>query len=378
MNITNQDKVLYEKIIDFFPYKSIIYVFRNHSLGEGFHESTVKPLNDFIFEYENNPTFRFNNLSLDHLLGKLYKNSVEVITFLSLKTMLGEKPHEHLYWLVRPWDGGEYSEEREERFQKDLEEFNCKVSVDFVEAYDNLVKEYTKIILNDSNEVAYKRIEDIKDPTVFIALYRIATKLIKDIWNTSLLSNQEIEAEFNLVKARSKKYEKDIKLLANIDTELNWGEKKHKSGEKSYIINKDGDFNPWYSGELELDQLLESLKELVEFLQTGDEYIQESEFLHYYEWLYNLTRKKDKAKFKKESGTQNMVYYIAPQRIQELKSIRNNNFDLKKLIRYCEELNNTYANENYLSTIMLVRSIMNHIPPIFDKENFERVSNNYG
>ena len=59
------------------------------------------------------------------------------------------------------------------------------------------------------------------------------------------------------------------------------------------------------------------------------------------------------------------VHYVSPQRIQELNNISNVNFDTKKLVRLCEELNVAYQNSMYYSCWILQRAILDHIPPIF-------------
>ena len=69
--------------------------------------------------------------------------------------------------------------------------------------------------------------------------------------------------------------------------------------------------------------------------------------------------------------------YIDISRIHELETIRNEKFDLKKLIRLCEELNSAYSQHNFYATGMLVRAIIDHVPPIFGFGNFEGVVNHY-
>ncbi|OGY41246.1 MAG: hypothetical protein A2Y67_02175 [Candidatus Buchananbacteria bacterium RBG_13_39_9] len=76
-----------------------------------------------------------------------------------------------------------------------------------------------------------------------------------------------------------------------------------------------------------------------------------------------------------KSGT---YKYAHSARITELKSIKSTNFDVTKLIRFCEELNTAFYYESYLSTAMLVRAIIDHIPPIFAKNTFTEVANNFG
>ncbi len=70
--------------------------------------------------------------------------------------------------------------------------------------------------------------------------------------------------------------------------------------------------------------------------------------------------------------------YINTTRIEELKKINNIDFDLSKLIRVCEELNTNWRNNNYYTIGLLLRTIINHVPPIFGAYNtFDTVVANY-
>jgi hypothetical protein len=69
--------------------------------------------------------------------------------------------------------------------------------------------------------------------------------------------------------------------------------------------------------------------------------------------------------------------YVDSQRIGELRSVRSQEFDLTKLIQLCEELNRTYGAGCYLATVMLLRAILDHVPPIFDCQSFAQISSNY-
>lgn len=69
--------------------------------------------------------------------------------------------------------------------------------------------------------------------------------------------------------------------------------------------------------------------------------------------------------------------YVDLARIAQLKSIQKSEHDLKRLIRLCEELNIANQNNCYMSIAMIVRAIIDHIPPIFKVKNFSEVANNY-
>jgi len=68
--------------------------------------------------------------------------------------------------------------------------------------------------------------------------------------------------------------------------------------------------------------------------------------------------------------------YVDKTRIQQLKDIKSLNFDLSKLIQLCIELNNQ-SNENFFSITFLLRAIIDHVPPVFNYNNFSEFSSNY-
>lgn len=69
---------------------------------------------------------------------------------------------------------------------------------------------------------------------------------------------------------------------------------------------------------------------------------------------------------------------IGEGRLTELRAIASSNYDFKKLIRLCEEMDSCYSAGNYLATAMLTRALLDHVPPLFGKTSFAEVANNYG
>lgn len=78
-----------------------------------------------------------------------------------------------------------------------------------------------------------------------------------------------------------------------------------------------------------------------------------------------------------ENHEQKENKYVDKTRIQELELIENNNYDLSKLIILCKELNHANNKDCFYSIALLVRTIINHIPPIFGVSKFTEVVNNY-
>ena len=70
--------------------------------------------------------------------------------------------------------------------------------------------------------------------------------------------------------------------------------------------------------------------------------------------------------------------YVNIQRIDELRCVNSTSFDLSKLVRLCEELNICFSSGAYFATLMIVRSILDHIPPILGLRSFSEIANNYG
>ena len=74
----------------------------------------------------------------------------------------------------------------------------------------------------------------------------------------------------------------------------------------------------------------------------------------------------------------NHEVYVDLTRIDELFNIQDKNFDLTKLIVLLKELNVAYTNNCFLSIPILVRTIIDHIPPLFEKTTFAEVRGGYG
>jgi hypothetical protein len=76
--------------------------------------------------------------------------------------------------------------------------------------------------------------------------------------------------------------------------------------------------------------------------------------------------------------TQQVSTDVHQTRLEELKSVRSSAFDLARLIALCEEINVSAAAGANHAIAMLVRAIMDHVPPIFGMSSFAQVASNYG
>ncbi len=68
---------------------------------------------------------------------------------------------------------------------------------------------------------------------------------------------------------------------------------------------------------------------------------------------------------------------IAESRLVELRSLVSTDFDFRKVVRLCEEINSSYGMQNYYATAMLIRGLLDHVPPVFGLKAFSEVANNY-
>jgi hypothetical protein len=68
---------------------------------------------------------------------------------------------------------------------------------------------------------------------------------------------------------------------------------------------------------------------------------------------------------------------ISESRLAELRALKSPDFDFRKLIRLCEELNTAFQEECYLNTAMGTRALLDHVPAVFGFKTFSEVANNY-
>lgn len=70
--------------------------------------------------------------------------------------------------------------------------------------------------------------------------------------------------------------------------------------------------------------------------------------------------------------------FLDQETLARLKAVESTSLDCSRLIAMCEELNDAYARANYISATLLIRAIMNHVPPVFQAQTFAQVVANAG
>ena len=65
--------------------------------------------------------------------------------------------------------------------------------------------------------------------------------------------------------------------------------------------------------------------------------------------------------------------FIDSALVNKIRSLDSRRFNLSKLVRFAEELNESYRRGHYLSCALLIRAIVNHVPPLFGCVTFSQV-----
>lgn len=79
----------------------------------------------------------------------------------------------------------------------------------------------------------------------------------------------------------------------------------------------------------------------------------------------------------KEKVTESPTSYVSQEIIEGLIKKRDG-FNYKKLIKMLNEINSNHIASHAYATSMLIRAVLDHIPPIFGYSSFDAVVSNYG
>jgi len=69
--------------------------------------------------------------------------------------------------------------------------------------------------------------------------------------------------------------------------------------------------------------------------------------------------------------------FINALRIDAIKNLQSIDFDFSRLIRICEEINSNYKQKNYIATSILLRVLIDHVPPLLGFKTFKEVASSY-
>jgi len=70
-------------------------------------------------------------------------------------------------------------------------------------------------------------------------------------------------------------------------------------------------------------------------------------------------------------------YFVDPTRLDDISGVASDEFDVKRLVLLCEELNACFQHGCFNAVAFLTRAVLDHIPPLFGCTTFSEVANNY-
>lgn len=101
----------------------------------------------------------------------------------------------------------------------------------------------------------------------------------------------------------------------------------------------------------------------------------ESAYQNFMEWVYKLDADLDtyfKSNWKSHTQPLSKDSYVNEEIMKGFQS-KSNTFNFEKLISLIEEINFNFAHDKIYATSMILRAILDHIPPLLGKTNFEEV-----
>jgi hypothetical protein len=69
----------------------------------------------------------------------------------------------------------------------------------------------------------------------------------------------------------------------------------------------------------------------------------------------------------------NSAWIIDPKLIGQLSAATSANQDVTFLVQLCREINSCFAHGNFVATTLLMRAVLNYVPPLFGQETFSQV-----
>jgi hypothetical protein len=70
--------------------------------------------------------------------------------------------------------------------------------------------------------------------------------------------------------------------------------------------------------------------------------------------------------------------FVSPFLVEELRLAKNHSFDVTKLTGYCTEINSSFHHGNVVACLLLMRTVMNHVPPVFGFTTFTELTASSG
>lgn len=151
----------------------------------------------------------------------------------------------------------------------------------------------------------------------------------------------------------------------------------HRQHSNTISFSKD-DVKEWFSAldwsEPNTTRLWDKLKNDRRFIRGKDNVykIHGNSFEDLEDTLKNFNYEETYLKLSTPTGN-----YINSNRLNDLKNIKSDQYDLSKIIEICEELNKCMKQDCFLAIGALVRVLIDHVPPVFGVSNFKEVCSTY-
>jgi hypothetical protein len=121
-----------------------------------------------------------------------------------------------------------------------------------------------------------------------------------------------------------------------------------------------------------------NLSELVSGLDTMMQYIAEAHYLRAQLYVVIDTLKEASQDPNYAANAASNAAFLNTEVLLRLKAVQGTRLDPCKLVKMCEELNDAYARGNYISSALLLRAIINHVPSVFGASTFSEVVSQSG
>jgi len=154
-----------------------------------------------------------------------------------------------------------------------------------------------------------------------------------------------------------------------------------------------------YKDFADLEDIENRLEELIKKASLGNSYIEKLKKIQYIN-IYNSSEGEGASENYWNSGKEKLKnlttlileeiseseplekiskeFYVDLSRIEEIKAIKSESLDYKKLVAFLEALNISYKHKTLICIPLLIRAIIDHIPPVFGKSNFADVCGSHG
>lgn len=122
-----------------------------------------------------------------------------------------------------------------------------------------------------------------------------------------------------------------------------------------------------------INDLLQFINENFNVGLISEAHYQKSRIIPIFDYLNEIKGNKEHPIYTFHNGN-----FIDKEILDKIRRLKSRKHDFRKLIKFIEELDFNYTNNNYLASLLLLRAIMNHIPPIFGFNTFSEYVANTG